>query len=66
MHTFNVHLGSTSLKGDDPYRVEVSSDTYVLHPEYDQTTLANDIGLIWLRLPVQFSGTRRQKQFFVY
>ncbi|XP_064212738.1 brachyurin isoform X2 [Tribolium castaneum] len=55
VHTFNIHLGATALKGDDPYAVQVSSDTYVLHPDYDPQTLANDVGLIWLRLPVAFS-----------
>mgnify|MGYP005985588749 CR=1 FL=1 len=54
---FDIHLGTNLLNGDDPYAVRVSADEYILHPEYDPLSLDNDIGLIWLRLPVEFSGT---------
>lgn len=34
----------------------MSADIYVIHPDYNALTLDNDVGLIWLRLPVTFSG----------
>lgn len=62
---FEVHLGTNSLDGSDPYAVKVSADEYVLHPEYDPLSLKNDIGLIWLRLPVEFSGIYYSQNFWV-
>jgi hypothetical protein len=60
---FTIHLGSNSLQGSDPYAVKVSADTYVLHPDYNIATLDNDIGLIWLREPVPFSGKIANTRF---
>lgn len=34
----------------------MSADVYVIHPDYNALTLDNDVGLIWLRLPLTFSG----------
>ncbi|RZC40182.1 Trypsin domain containing protein, partial [Asbolus verrucosus] len=59
VHIFTIHLGANTLDGKDPYTVLATSDTYVLHPDYDRGTLDNDIGLIWLRLPVTYSGSIR-------
>jgi secreted trypsin-like serine protease len=52
---FTIQLGSNTLEGDDPYRVKVASSEYVVHPDYNPLTLENDIGLIKLRMPVEYS-----------
>jgi secreted trypsin-like serine protease len=52
---FTIQLGSNTLEGDDPYRVKVSSSEYVVHPDYNSLTLENDVGLIKLRMPVEYS-----------
>ncbi|RZC34242.1 Trypsin domain containing protein, partial [Asbolus verrucosus] len=48
---FQIYLGSISLVGDDPNRLVLATSTHVLHPEYNASTLENDIGLIELRMP---------------
>ncbi|RZC35968.1 brachyurin-like, partial [Asbolus verrucosus] len=50
---FTVHLGSANL--NDPNRLSLATSEYVLHPEYDAATLANDIGLIKFRMPIEFT-----------
>jgi hypothetical protein len=52
---FIIQLGSNTLEGDDSYRVKVASSEYVVHPDYNPLTLENDIGLIKLRMPVEYS-----------
>lgn len=51
-----IYLGSNSLTENDPNRITVASNDFLLHPSYNSTTLYNDLGLIRLRIPVQFSG----------
>ncbi|XP_063914157.1 brachyurin-like [Zophobas morio] len=63
---FDIHLGTNLLNGDDPYAVRVSADEYILHPEYDPLSLDNDIGLIWLRLPVEFSDYLRPVDYLPF
>ncbi|KAJ3632604.1 hypothetical protein MTP99_009601 [Tenebrio molitor] len=53
--SFTIQLGSNSLVEDDPNRQVLSTSTYVLHPGYNPETLDNDIGLIKLRMPVEFT-----------
>jgi hypothetical protein len=53
---FTIQLGSNKLSGDDAYRVTVATSNYVLHPDYNHLTLENDIGLIELRMPVEFTS----------
>jgi secreted trypsin-like serine protease len=53
---FTIQLGSNTLEGADPNRVKVSSSEYVVHPDYNSLTLENDIGLIKLRIPVEYSN----------
>jgi secreted trypsin-like serine protease len=53
---FTIQLGSNKLSGDDAYRVTVATSNYVLHPDYNPLTLENDIGLIELRMPVEFTS----------
>ncbi|KAJ3656386.1 hypothetical protein Zmor_015468 [Zophobas morio] len=63
---FEIHLGTNTLDGSGPYAVKVSADEYILHPEYDPLTLDNDIGLIWLRLPVEFSDYLKPVDFLPF
>ncbi|KAJ3652181.1 hypothetical protein Zmor_018169 [Zophobas morio] len=52
---FTIQLGSNTLNSQDFNRVTVRTNTSFLHPEFDDLTLQNDIGLIQLNEPVQFS-----------
>lgn len=54
--SFEIHLGTHILNGEDPNRVILSTSTYYCHPDYDPNTLNNDIGLIKFRIPVQLTG----------
>jgi hypothetical protein len=51
---FNIRLGANAL--NDTNAVTVSADTYFLHPDYDPTTLSNDVGLIRLSNSVAYNG----------
>lgn len=57
---FQIFLGSVSIQTDSSSQVEVATSEYILHPEYDPSTLANDLGLIKLRLPITFNGERHK------
>ncbi|RZC37325.1 brachyurin-like, partial [Asbolus verrucosus] len=52
---YTINLGSNNLEGTDPNRVVVATATSVIHPDYNPDTLENDVGLIRLRLPVDFN-----------
>ncbi|RZB40522.1 brachyurin-like, partial [Asbolus verrucosus] len=52
---FRILLGSITLTSPDFNRVTVTANSSVLHPDYDNLTLQNDIGLIHLSQPVLFS-----------
>lgn len=50
-------MGSNQLESNDENRVTVTSSTYVIHEDFDPTqSLANDIALIKLRMPVTLTG----------
>ncbi|XP_968854.2 brachyurin [Tribolium castaneum] len=53
---FSIQIGATSLSDPDENRLVLATSEYVLHPEYDPATLKNDIALIELRIPIQFSN----------
>ncbi|KAJ3656400.1 hypothetical protein Zmor_015481 [Zophobas morio] len=53
---FSIQLGSHTLTKDDSNRVTVASSEYFIHPDFNPDTLENDIALIELRLPVEFSN----------
>lgn len=53
---FTINLGSISLNTEDPSRLTVATSEYFLHPDFNPLTLDNDIGLIKLRMPIQFTG----------
>jgi hypothetical protein len=49
-------LGSNTLQGNDPNRIVLSSSEYDLHPDFNSETLQNDIGLVKLRMAVEYTG----------
>jgi hypothetical protein len=53
---FTIRVGSNSLNSNDPNALRLSTDTYFLHPDYDPTTLSNDLGLIKLRMKITLTG----------
>ncbi|EFA04554.1 brachyurin [Tribolium castaneum] len=53
--SFTIVLGTHKLDGDSANVQKLATDEFVLHPDYNPTTLENDIGLIKLRMPVTFS-----------
>ncbi|XP_063913622.1 brachyurin-like [Zophobas morio] len=53
--SFTIQLASINLNGDDENKLILSSSTYVIHPDYNPNTLDSDIGLIKLRLPIEFT-----------
>lgn len=53
---FTIRLGSNSLSANDANAVRLATDTYFLHPDYNATTMANDVGLIKFHLPVTLTG----------
>jgi hypothetical protein len=54
---FTIHLGSTTILTGDENRIILSTATYTVHPQYNQNTLENDVGLIKLHMPITFTGT---------
>nr|XP_015835202.1 PREDICTED: serine protease H115 isoform X1 [Tribolium castaneum] len=52
---FVITLGSNSLSDDDPNRLNVSTSNYFLHPEFNRTTLDNNIALLELRQNIEFN-----------
>ena len=55
---FTIQLGSNYLSAEDPNRLELATSSYVLHPDFNPNTLENDIGLIQLRIPIEFTGRK--------
>jgi secreted trypsin-like serine protease len=52
---FSIDLGALNLKANEPNRQRFATDIHVAHPDYNPTTLENDIGLIQLRMPIGFT-----------
>jgi secreted trypsin-like serine protease len=52
---FTVQLGSHKLDGSDSGTLKLTTDSFVLHPDYNPDTLENDIGLIEFRMPITFT-----------
>ena len=50
-----IFLGAHALSMNDPNAIEVSSNQFIIHPEYNPSTLSNDLGLIKLADPIKFS-----------
>ncbi|ODN00708.1 Transmembrane protease serine 9 [Orchesella cincta] len=53
LDNFRVVLGTNDLSEGDSFEMEISS--VAAHPRFDEKTLANDIGLVELESPVEFS-----------
>jgi hypothetical protein len=53
---FTIRLGNNKLSTNDDNMLLLSTETYFLHPDYDPVTLSNDIGLIRLRMQINFTG----------
>ncbi|RZC38660.1 serine protease 53, partial [Asbolus verrucosus] len=53
---FTIRLGSNSLVTNDPNRKTVATSHYVIHPDYNPSTLEHNIGLIRLRLPIELTN----------
>lgn len=51
-----LNFGSNSLSGDDANRLTVATDEYIIHQEFNETSLWFDIAMIKLRLPITFTG----------
>ncbi|XP_031417421.1 LOW QUALITY PROTEIN: transmembrane protease serine 9-like, partial [Clupea harengus] len=51
-----VYLGRQTQQGSNPNEVSRSVDRIVLHPNYDSDTSDNDIAMLRLSSPVQFSN----------
>ncbi|KAJ3656396.1 hypothetical protein Zmor_015477 [Zophobas morio] len=52
---FSIQLGSNYLTANDPNRLVLATSSYILHPDFNPETLENDIGLIRLRIPIEFT-----------
>lgn len=52
---FTILLGTHLLQGNSD-AVRVATETYFLHPEYNPSTLENDLGIIRFRASVTYSG----------
>ncbi|KAJ3634315.1 hypothetical protein MTP99_011200 [Tenebrio molitor] len=61
--SFTIQLGSNTLQGNDPNRIVLSSSEYDLHPDFNSETLQNDIGLVKLRMAVEYTDYLRQIRF---
>ncbi|XP_037544211.1 chymotrypsin-like protease CTRL-1 [Nematolebias whitei] len=55
LHDVTVHLGVYSLSHINPTEVTRSLDRIICHPEYNDFTLDNDICLLKLSAPVNFT-----------
>lgn len=53
-----LNFGSNSLNGDDTNRLTVATDEYIIHENFNATSLWFDIAMIKLRLPITFTGLR--------
>lgn len=62
---FSVTLGSYNLDKNDTNYMELSTDIYAVHPEYNSQTLENDIGLIKFRMAIGFTSKFIENHFKV-
>lgn len=53
---FIIRLGSNSLSSNDANVKRLSTDIYYLHPDFNRTTMENDVGVIEFRMAVTYSG----------
>ena len=53
---FTIYLGTNNLEDVERNGLVLTTTEYVAHPSYNAHYLTNDIGLIILDAPVQFTG----------
>ncbi|KAJ3656404.1 hypothetical protein Zmor_015484 [Zophobas morio] len=53
---FTIVLGINNLQDNGPNRLTVAAEEYILAPGYDAFTLQHDIGLIKLRMPIEYTN----------
>ena len=51
----SIHLGDHNIDVDNSGETRISAARWISHPQYNEDTINNDIALIKLRTPVQFS-----------
>ena len=54
---FDIVLGSVDIRNPSDHRVEVTSYSAVVHPQWSHNQLTNDIALIQLPSPLQVSSS---------
>ncbi|RZC37326.1 Trypsin domain containing protein [Asbolus verrucosus] len=59
---FTIQLGSNQLEGEDSNRVTLATSEYVVYPDFNPETLEHDVGLIKLRMPLEFTNYIRATQ----
>jgi hypothetical protein len=55
---FDIYLGSHNVRltaAEEPTRVEIRSTEYTVHPDFASIRLLNDIALIKLPAPIEFT-----------
>ena len=50
-----INLGAHNFSMNEPSRIQVTSDEFIIHPAYNVQTLNNDVALIKLSESIQFS-----------
>ncbi|KAJ3656342.1 hypothetical protein Zmor_015426 [Zophobas morio] len=58
-----IQIGSNSLSQADSNRLTLATSTYVVHPEFNPETIEHDVGLIKLRLAVDFTDYIRATSY---
>lgn len=53
---FHVYLGGITLADSEEGRIKVDVKANIVHPNYNPYTVNNDIALLQLSEPVQFTG----------
>ncbi len=52
----SIHLGDHNIDVDNSGETRISAARWISHPQYNEDTINNDIALIKLSTPVQFSS----------
>ena len=57
--SFEILLGSHNIRVDEPFRTQINATEYYLHPGWNTFNLRNDVGLIKLPKPVNYTNIIR-------
>lgn len=55
--SFTLYLGGTTLGNEEDGRLTIVATDYLAHPSYNSNNLNNDVALIRLPEPIEFSGS---------